>query len=383
MITADDFFDAAGAAGLDFFSGVPCSLVAPLIERAEMRSDIQYVGAVNEGDAVAVALGAWLGGRASGMMCQNSGLANAINPLASLVLPFRAPMMLVVTHRGAPGKPDEPQHEVMGKITQQLLGLLGMESRAFPTNCQELASVIDAFQGAYAARRPLSLVVSPGTFQSSISAERPTTTRAALPTVWRDESGTRTSRAAILQTLLQIAPPDAAIVSTTGMCSRELFTLGDGARNFYVIGGMGCTLPIGLGVAMNYSGTTIVLDGDGAALMRLGTWATVGAYAPFNLLHVILDNGVHDSTGGQATVSPVVDFPGIALSCGYGYAASCDSVEGFEHAFKAALASRKPALVRVGIQRGSMAKLGRPTISPEDVALRFKDFLRSGLLAPI
>jgi phosphonopyruvate decarboxylase len=181
----------------------------------------------------------------------------------------------------------------------------------------------------------------------------------------------------VIQRLVEIAGADTAFVSTTGMCSRELFTLSDRENNFYVVGGMGCALPIGLGIALNDPGPTVVMDGDGALLMRMGSLATVGHCAPRNLIHVVLDNGAHDSTGGQSTVSPSVDFAGIALNCGYAFAATCQGLSGFEEAYRMAVAKTQsgPALIRVHITPGPLSNLGRPTIAPPDVALRFQSFL--------
>jgi phosphonopyruvate decarboxylase len=167
----------------------------------------------------------------------------------------------------------------------------------------------------------------------------------------------------------------AAIIATTGKCGRELFTIEDRKQHIYQVGSMGCAGPMGLGVALNSTRPVIVLDGDGAALMKLGAFATIGAMGPENLVHVILDNGVHDSTGGQPTVSPSVDFAGVALSCGYAGAALADDPDGFEKAFVVALATPGPHLILVRIRPGSLDSLGRPTLSPRDIADRFKEFL--------
>jgi phosphonopyruvate decarboxylase len=138
---------------------------------------------------------------------------------------------------------------------------------------------------------------------------------------------------------------------------------------------MGCASGMGLGVALNSKRKVVVVDGDGAALMKLGTLATVGAYAPGNLVHLLLDNGVHDSTGGQDTVSPHVDFAAIALACGYRQAASCDDLRGLDAALGKALAAEGPAFVHMRIAPGSLEKLGRPTIKPHEVARRFRAFV--------
>jgi phosphonopyruvate decarboxylase len=165
------------------------------------------------------------------------------------------------------------------------------------------------------------------------------------------------------------------VIATTGKCGRELFTLADRPQHLYQVGSMGGASGMGLGVALNVSRPVVILDGDGAALMKLGSFATIGAYAPANLIHVVLDNGVHDSTGGQPTVSSSVDFAGVALACGYRHAISCATLDQFAPAYRLAAAGPKPALVHARIARGSMSKLGRPTIAPANVARRFRAFL--------
>jgi phosphonopyruvate decarboxylase len=172
-------------------------------------------------------------------------------------------------------------------------------------------------------------------------------------------------------------PADVAVVATTGKCGRELFTLADREQHLYQVGSMGCASGMGLGVALATKGRVVVLDGDGAALMKMGTLATIGAQQPGGLIHVLLDNGVHDSTGGQATVSPGVDFCAVALACGYRAAWACDDVPGFEAALRAALDGAGPVLVHARIRPGSMASLGRPTVAPHEVAQRFRAFLAS------
>jgi phosphonopyruvate decarboxylase len=180
----------------------------------------------------------------------------------------------------------------------------------------------------------------------------------------------------VLEQVLALAPETAPIIATTGKTGRELFTLQDRAQHLYQVGSMGCAAPMALGVALTTRRRTIVLDGDGAALMKLGAMATIGACQPEGLLHVLLDNGVHDSTGGQATVSANVDFVGVALSCGYRHAWTCDSLAGFSAAFTAALAQPGPVLLHARIRPGSLEKLGRPTIAPHEVAQRFRHYLR-------
>ncbi|SDB60629.1 phosphonopyruvate decarboxylase [Belnapia rosea] len=376
MITATDFFAEAERAGFDFYTGVPCSFLTPLINGALSAPGLTYIGAASEGEAVAIAAGAWLAGRRTVVMCQNSGLGNAVNPLTSLNEPFRIPTLLLTTWRGEPGIPDEPQHAVMGRITQDLLSVIGVPQAPFPAVPEAVAPALATAVGSMdASGLPYAFVMRKGDVaETELSvAER------GLPAPGRradfPAGGARPSRAAALERFLQLVPEEAAVIATTGKCGRELFTLADRPQHLYQVGSMGGASGMALGVALNSAVPVFVLDGDGAALMKLGTFATIGAQAPRNLVHILLDNGVHDSTGGQPTVSPGVDFAGVALACGYSQAASCASLEGFEAALRNAVAEPGPTLIHLRIAPGSMTKLGRPTVTPPEVAQRFRAFL--------
>jgi phosphonopyruvate decarboxylase len=377
MIAADEFLDPAREHGLTFYTGVPCSFLTPLINRVIGDRHLDYVGAASEGEAVAIAAGAWLAGRQTVVMCQNSGLGNAVNPLTSLNFPFRIPTLLVVTWRGQPGLKDEPQHVLMGEITSRLLKTIRVPHADFPTSVDDVASILArAVADMTGTELPFGLIMAKGSvrdegLQQIAVSPRPKGLRRDL----RAESD-RPARIDVLERVLARAPQQAGIIATTGKTGRELFTLADREQHLYLVGSMGCASGLALGVALNSRRKVIVLDGDGAALMKLGTLATIGAYAPRNLVHIILDNGVHDSTGGQATVSQVVDFADAALACGYGLACYCDSLDGFDRAFQKALDSNAgPTLIHIRIRPGSLEKLGRPTVPPYDVARRFKAFL--------
>lgn len=376
MIEAEAFIAAAREVGFDFYAGVPCSFLTPLINGVIGAKGLAYVGAASEGEAVAIAAGAWLAGRQTVVMCQNSGLGNAVNPLTSLNHPFRIPTLLVTTWRGAPDIKDEPQHALMGEITGALLDVMRIPRTAFPG---EKAAIAPALGQATAAMArdglPFAFVMAKGSVRETALDQDPWPVRPRGASHDRREHGAPPSRIAALERLLALLPDYAAIVATTGKTGRELFTLADRPQHLYQVGSMGCAAGMGLGVALNARRPIVVIDGDGAALMKLGTLATIGAYAPANLVHLLLDNGVHDSTGGQATVSPLVDFAGVALSCGYRSAASCDSLAGFDAAVREALAGGGPTLIHLRISPGSLAKLGRPTIPPHEVARRFRAFL--------
>jgi phosphonopyruvate decarboxylase len=379
MIAADDFLVASCRRKIDFFTGVPCSFLTPLINRTIGEPSLDYMGAASEGEAIAIAAGAWLAGRNTVVMCQNSGLGNAVNPLTSLNFPFRIPTLLIVTWRGQPGIHDEPQHELMGQITAGLLDIMRIEHAMFPTEAAAVGPALDVAVTEMSARElPYALIMRHDTVcddtrppPSALSPVRGTRLNLC-------RNGARPRRDEILQRVIDGAPEAAAIIATTGKAGCELFTLADRKQHLYLVGSMGCASGVGLGVSLNTHRPVIVLDGDGAALMKLGTFATIGATGPGNLIHIVLDNGVHDSTGGQATVSAAIDFAGVALACNYRRAISCDSVAEFEHALAEGLEAGGPTLVHVRIQPGSMDKLGRPTVTPEQVARRFQSFLTGG-----
>ncbi|HTO84476.1 MAG TPA: phosphonopyruvate decarboxylase [Methylomirabilota bacterium] len=383
MITAERFIAEAANCGFDFYTGVPCSFLTPLINGVLAGGGVDYVGAASEGEAVAIAAGAWLAGRNTVVMCQNSGLGNAVNPLTSLNAPFAIPTLLITTWRGQPGIHDEPQHVLMGKITPQLLSVLELEHEIFPKGDDALASALRRAAGHIARTEASFAFIMEQDCLTGDAAPQTLAAKAAAG-VREDMAGPGAlpTRAAVLERFLARVDPAAAIIATTGKCGRELFTLADRPQHLYQVGSMGGATGMALGVALNTSLPVVVLDGDGAALMKLGSMATVGAYAPAGFIHLVLDNGVYDSTGGQPTVSASVDFAAVAIACGYRYAASCCTLQGFDAAFRRAATAAKPALIHVRIAPGSMSKLGRPTVAPREVARRFKDYLATAA-APV
>jgi phosphonopyruvate decarboxylase len=264
----------------------------------------------------------------------------------------------------------------MGEITGRLLDTLRIPHRPFPGAPADVEPVL-ALAEAEMDRSdlPFGLVMAKDTVRDDGLDEKPLDPRP--PGVRRElrEHGPRPARVHVLERFLALVSPETAVVATTGKCGRELFTLADRPQHLYQVGSMGCASAMGLGVALHTRRPVVVLDGDGAALMKLGNLATIGSRAPANLVHVVLDNGVHDSTGGQATVSPNVDFAAVALACGYASGASADGLAGFERALEAARAEPGPHLIHVRIAPGSLARLGRPTIKPPEVARRFRAFL--------
>ena len=378
MIAADAFLEPATLRGFDFYTGVPCSFLTPIINSVITSRAIDYVGACNEGEAVAIAAGAWLAGRKSVVMCQNSGLGNMVNPLTSLNFPFRIPSLLIVTWRGQPGLKDEPQHALMGTITGTLLDAMHIPHAPFPKTKDAVSPTLEVAEAAMEeSGQPYALIMPKGAVRDDGLDQAPATV--AEPGSHHDlrAGGVRPARAEALERFLDLVPDNTAVIATTGKCGRELFTLADREQHLYQVGSMGCASAMGLGVALNTARPVAVLDGDGAALMHLGNFATIGAQRPKNLTHIVLDNGVHDSTGGQATVSASVDIARAALACGYASAWACDDLQGFEPALRTSFAEPGPSLIHLRIAPGSIANLGRPTVSPAEVAARFKAFLTS------
>ena len=377
MIEADAFLEPARDRGFSFYTGVPCSFLTPLINRVISDPALAYVGAASEGEAVAVAAGAWLAGRRTVVMCQNSGLGNTVNPLTSLNHPFRIPTLLIVTWRGQPGLKDEPQHELMGEVMGSLLDTIAIGHAGFPKDEEAVPVALDrAEQAMEADELPFALIMERGSVYDDglDQLDQPIRPRGTIEDLRQGEE--LPARIDLLRRVQALVPAEAAVVATTGKTGRELFTLEDRPQQLYQVGSMGCASAMGLGIALNSTRPVLVLDGDGAALMKLGTMATIGAYAPGNLIHVLLDNGVHDSTGGQATVSPNVDFAAVAKACGYPSAYRCDTEVGFTQALETAISDDpRPVLIHAKIAPGSLAELGRPTISPRDVARRFRVFM--------
>jgi phosphonopyruvate decarboxylase len=376
MIDAGVFIEAARSRGISLYTGVPCSYLKPFINYVIDSEQLRYVGATNEGDAVAIAAGADLAGRRSVTMFQNSGMGNTVNALTSLTYTFRVPTLLIPTLRGEPGGPaDEPQHELMGAITTDMLDLMKIRWEYFPTEESEVeAAVGQAVDYMDKVQLPYALVmrkgsVAPAALQAKPVVRVPGSFAGAI-------AQPQASRHDVLLAVQAAAPADAVIVATTGYTGRELYACGDRSNQIYMVGSMGCAISMGLGIAIAQPDRkVIVLDGDGAALMRLGAQAIVGYEQPANMTHVLLDNAIHESTGGQATVARSVNFCAIAAASGYATVQS----SGDPQAVAAAVAAtgNGPAFVHAPILPGVPEGLPRPTITPAEVAARLRNFLRN------
>jgi len=381
MISAFSFIDHLRRLGYSQYAGVPCSFLTSLINYVIGDPALDYVGATSEGEAVGITFGAFLAGRKTVTMCQNSGLGNMVNPLTSLNYPFRVPTLLILTWRGQPEVKDEPQHEQMGRIMHRLLDTLEIPWLPFPASETEIAKTMAHAEASMKERkRPFALV-----FQKGSVAPHPLSGRLESESIKTDlrqnllaNRKERPTRTAAIELILDALAGDEAIIATTGKTGRELFTISDRANHLYVVGGMGTASAIGFGVAHALpKQPVVVIDGDGAALMKLGALATIGFYQPPNLLHIILDNEAHDSTGGQQTASGTTRFATIAAAANYRSAFAVDRPKEIRDAVRLLRHRRGPSLLHVKIQPGSPAKLGRPTVPPHEVKERFSQFLSS------
>ncbi len=372
MIEASRFVDPARRLGFDFWAGVPCSFLTPFINYTIGDSELTYISSANEGDAVAAATGAALAGHRAVAMMQNSGLGNAISPLTSLNYVFRVPILLIVTLRGEPGKPDEPQHELMGQITPQLLDTMKIPWSWFPDRDEDVDAVLErAVSHMDTNGTPYALIMKKGMVAPhALAAARPFSRplpQASDPGQGQDLQ--LPGRQAVLESVVGVTDiNDTILIASTGFAGRQLYAVDDRENHLYMVGSMGCASSLGLGLSLvRPDKKIIVIDGDGAVLMRMGNLATVGAYAGDNFYHLLLDNGVHESTGGQATVSSMVDFAALAIASGYrDVRSSC----GDQAAMTGFLNARSPALMYVRTSRGVPEGLPRPLVKPAQVARR-------------
>jgi phosphonopyruvate decarboxylase len=380
MISAASFVEHLRGLGYSQYAGVPCSFLKPFINYVIDDATLDYVGAASEGEAVGFTLGAHLGGRKTVTMCQNSGLGNMVNPLTSLNYPFRVPTLLITTWRGEPGAADEPQHEQMGRIMHQLLDAIEIPWLPFPAKESEIAGVMAKAEASMAERlRPFALVMSKDTVSPHKLTRRvtPQFVKTDLQNFNAAPASERLTRTAAIKLILETLQGNEAVIATTGMTGRELFTLADRPNQLYVVGGMGTASAIGFGIAHALpKQPVVVLDGDGAALMKLGSLATIGCYQPKNLLHIILDNESHDSTGGQQTSSPITRFAEIAAASNFRRAIAAERPDDIRQAVRELRAASGPSLLHVKIQPGSSKEIGRPTVKPHEVKERFMEFLR-------
>ena len=369
MLDTAVFGNALKERNFDFYSGVPCSFLKDLINYA--INEASYVMAANEGDAVAICAGAWLGGKKPVVLMQNSGLGNAVSPLTSLNAIFRIPVLGFVSLRGEAGVKDEPQHELMGVITDKMLETMHIDYAFLSAGESEALKQLDYADKCIAEGRSFFFIVKKETF-SRVELKNKALSGANV------QEAPLYEKTEMLRAVKEGAGNRSLYLATTGFTGRELYELGDDPNNLYMVGSLGCVSSLVLGLSLaKPDKAVVVLDGDGSLLMRTGSLAVNAFYKPRALFHVLFDNRCHESTGGQFTVASGVDFPRMALASGY---SSVISVNNPEELKKAAEDwSKQGGLVFVYCPVGmrSSKELARPSIKPPDLMRRFTDFIQS------
>lgn len=378
MISPASFYETLKEHGVGLFAGVPDSLLKNFCAYVTSHSRSgEHVICANEGSAIALATGHYLAtGKLALVYMQNSGLGNSVNPLLSLADPevYAIPMLLLVGWRGEPGVKDEPQHIKQGRVSPALLEAMEIPYRIMDADTESLEENIrQSIEQAYRQCGPVALLVRKGTF-----AKAPESSEAG-----EQKIKPQISRERAIELVTSLLPEDAVVVSTTGKISRELYEhrLRGGqnrAGDFLTVGSMGHASHIALGIALaGIKKPVVCLDGDGALLMHMGGMAIIGTSKANNLLHVVLNNGVHDSVGGQPTVGFDVSLVDIARACGYRKIAGPVSTEAdIRKAMADMLGSDGPAFLEIQVRPGSRADLGRPRETLAENKKAFMERLR-------
>lgn len=375
MIDTKQFGFELKKLGFEFFCGVPCSYLKNLINFA--INDCDYVMAANEGDAIAIAAGSHLAGKKSVVLMQNSGLTNATSPLISLTHPFQIPILGFVSLRGEPGLPDEPQHELMGQITAEMLSVMKIQWDYLSTDLTKAQEQLEWANKCIERNESFFFIVKKGTFNTVPLREQPIEKKSNEIKQVKTKEDVLPTRYEALTLINSLKDCNTIQLATTGKTGRELYDLEDSENNLYMVGSMGCVSSFGLGMAIAKPKKSIVaIDGDGALLMRMGSLATNGAYAPPNLLHILLDNHSHDSTGGQQTVAHHVQFTEIAAACGYTQVVYTHDLDELARAIANWKLDQKLTFIYLKIAKGSKKELGRPKMKPYEVKKRLQVFLR-------
>lgn len=376
MISPKYFYDSLIANGTDFFAGVPDSLLknfcAYITDNAPAD---KHIISANEGSATALATGYHFAtGKIPLIYMQNSGEGNMINPLLSIVDPdvYSVPMMIVIGWRGEPGVHDEPQHVKQGKVTCDLLDAMKIPYSVLGAdNCNKCLdkALSKAYGYIKANNAPYAFVIKKGTFED-YTLQNNVTVDADM------------SREEAIEKIMLSAPETAVFVSTTGMASRELYELRDKhgqghSRDFLTVGGMGHASQIALSIAMQKKDRTIYcIDGDGASIMQMGGMATIGTRNPSNMVHIVLNNGAHDSVGGQPTVGRQIDLCGIAKACGYENVVKASTKEELDAILKDKNTFDKLTFIEVLVRKGARKDLGRPKTTPQENKKAMMEFLK-------
>ena len=362
--------------GADFYTGVPDSQLKALCDYLMDRYGIDphhHIIAANEGNCTALAAGYHLAtGKVPAVYMQNSGEGNIINPLASLANDkvYAVPMLFVIGWRGEPGVHDEPQHIWQGMVTIRLMEDMDVKTYVVSpeTTAGELRAQMEEFRSLFAAGKQAAFVIRKGalTFDRKVK--------------YRNEYAM--NREEVIRRIAERAGGD-PVVSTTGKISRELFEARTAAgqshaTDFLTVGSMGHCSSIALGIALNKPDARIwCIDGDGAVLMHMGAMTVIGEQAPENLIHIVINNGAHETVGGMPNAARSADLVAAAKACGYPYAVSVDSYDALERELTLAAQRGTLCLIEAKCAMGARADLGRPTTTALENKRGFMEYLKT------
>ena len=362
MISPKIFFEILKSNGINFYTGVPDSLLKDFCAYVtDNVSKKEHIINSNEGAAIALACGHYIATGKPGLVyMQNSGIGNAINPLLSLADSevYSIPILLVIGWRGEPGKKDEPQHIKQGKVTMDLLKAMNISFEIINSSTGNTEDIIKKACSAMTKLScPYALIISEGTFEE-------------YKLINDTQSDYQFSREEAIKIILDDLSSDDIIVSTTGKTSREVFEYrkknNQGHQNdFLTVGSMGHCSQIALGIALEKIKKQVyVLDGDGAVIMHMGSLAILGSEAPVNFRHILFNNGAHDSVGGQPTAGFKTDFSAIAGACGYKLSFTAETEKEIKKGLISIKKNPGPAFLEIRVNKGSRKVLGRPTTTP-------------------
>lgn len=368
-------FETLKHEGFTFFTGVPDSLLKDLCAYiTDHTTQTNHFIAANEGNAVALAAGHYIGsGNPAVVYMQNSGIGNAVNPLLSLADPdvYGIPMLLIVGWRGEPGVKDEPQHKKQGRIMIDLLNSMEIPFHVLSSETNNPQSLIsNAVSDMRNKQRPVVLLIKKGSFE-----------KYSLKNVFATDYGI--SRENAINQIVDLVSDQSVIVSTTGMASRELYECRVNraelaGRDFLTVGSMGHSSSIAMGIALtNRKRKVICIDGDGSAIMHLGALGVIGQSKLENLYHIVLNNGAHDSVGGQPTIAQNISLTGVAKACGYKCTLSVENKYLLNQRITEFIQEPGPAFMEIKVDKGNRKDLGRPKSSPAENLKSFMGFLKS------
>ncbi len=355
MVSVKEILKILKKCKINFFTGVPDSVLKNLTNNFSQLKNSQNVIATNEGSAVSLGIGYYLSTKKIPCVyMQNSGLGNAINPLISIAHKkvYSIPLLLMIGWRGSPGKEDEPQHNVKGRITIELLKLLNI-SYCIIRKKKDLFKLKNLIRKSHNLKNPVACLVENGTLES-------TTKKIKI----RKKNNFPLRKNFIIK-FLKAIPNNSKIISTTGYTSRELMQIRkekklSRGKDFYMVGGMGHSSMVSLGYSLSSSKPIFCLDGDGSVLMHFGALRTFGYFGNSKLKHILLNNNMHESVGGQTTMAAGINFKNVVKSFGYKNYFKISKEKEIKPVLKRFINSLGPSFLEVFISKGTLINLMRP-----------------------